>query len=86
VVLLEVAVLQHGHQQCATSPEGNTLIDAGAPGRMFEVTREGTGANSSKSIDTPRVIDETEDALDDRRLGTSRLQAGGQHFKRQLPV
>jgi hypothetical protein len=42
-------------------PNGNTLIDAGAPGRMFEVTREGTivweyinplfgGANSSNAV------------------------------------
>ena len=42
-------------------PNGNTLIDAGAPGRIFEITREGTivweyinplfaGANSSNAV------------------------------------
>jgi hypothetical protein len=42
-------------------PHGNTLIDAGAPGRMFEVTRDGTivweymnplfaGANASNAV------------------------------------
>jgi hypothetical protein len=61
VCLFESQVLQLEHRSAQRLPNGNTLVTAGAGGRMFEVTRDGTivweymyplfsGANSSNAM------------------------------------